>query len=415
MKRQLIGIAVVLALASCDRERREHEPDAPQPSKSERLEAEVPLGQGPTAEEIERERFNSRWRELQSFRDALAARLGRGEEGSIEAERGLQFLPRGESKESFEGLEAARIDDLPLLVPISGDVAGPSVLRVQVLLDRVGFSPGIIDGRWGKNSEIALYWFQRENGLAPTGSVDEPTFRTLFRKAGGAPTLVQRPLTQDDVKGPFVKIPADVYEQEMLDCLCYESPGEKLAEMAHMSAELLALLNRDMSLDAPSAGQVLVAPNVRPPLQQSAARGIERLVVSVEGNYLHALDAAGNVLFHAPTTVGSEYDPSPQETVTIKAIAHDPHFHYQPRLFHEVPDENPEAHLKPGPNSPVGVVWIALSKRHYGIHGTSDPASIGYASSHGCVRLTNWDAHDLAHQVRSGMSVAFVDPRPAGG
>lgn len=76
------------------------------------------------------------------------------------------------------------------------------------------------------------------------------------------------------------------------------------------------------------------------------------------------------------------------------ATAYDPTFHYQPTLFAEVPDENPEALLQPGPNSPVGVVWMALSKKHYGLHGTSDSESIGYASSHGCIRLTNWSPND---------------------
>jgi len=142
-----------------------------------------------------------------------------------------------------------------------------------------------------------------------------------------------------------------------------------------------------------------------------SAKDIARIVVSVEGNYLHGLDAAGAVRFHAPTTVGAQYDPSPNETLNITGIFPNPEFRYQPKLFVKVPDTDPEAQLKPGPNSPVGVVWMALSKPHYGIHGTSAPETIGYASSNGCVRLTNWDAHELSHRINEGVSVAFVDPR----
>jgi lipoprotein-anchoring transpeptidase ErfK/SrfK len=134
-------------------------------------------------------------------------------------------------------------------------------------------------------------------------------------------------------------------------------------------------------------------------------------VVSIRGNTFNGFDAQGNLVFHAPTTLGSEYDPSPRETLEVRKTTFDPWFHYQPTLFHEVPDHEPEANLAPGPNSPVGVVWIALSKPHYGIHGTSNPDSIGYTSSHGCVRLTNWDARDAGQRLAPGVKVEFRDTR----
>jgi lipoprotein-anchoring transpeptidase ErfK/SrfK len=212
------------------------------------------------------------------------------------------------------------------------------------------------------------------------------------------------------VKGPFQKLPADVYEKAKLDCLCYESKKEKLAERFHASTGLLELLNPQVDFEALNAGGTIWAPNVRPAVT-SDRPDIARIAISIAGNTFNAFDANGNLIFHAPTTLGSEYDPSPRETLEIVKVAHNPHFHYQPKLFHEVPDEEPEAHLNPGPNSPVGVVWIALSKRHYGIHGTSDPESIGYASSHGCVRLTNWDAREVAHRVSPKIKVEFIDTR----
>ena len=136
-----------------------------------------------------------------------------------------------------------------------------------------------------------------------------------------------------------------------------------------------------------------------------------KIVISISGNSLNGYDANSNLVFHAPSTVGAGYDPSPTETLHIVKIYPNPSFHYDPTLYHEVPDTEPDAHLPPGPNTPVGVVWMALSKEHYGIHGTPDPESIGYASSHGCIRLTNWDAEELEHRVSEGVTVAFVDTR----
>ena len=136
---------------------------------------------------------------------------------------------------------------------------------------------------------------------------------------------------------------------------------------------------------------------------------IAKVVVSIDGFYVHALDADGRLLHHFPATLGSRYQPSPGGEFRVTSVTFDPWFHYQPTLFHEVPDEKPEANLAPGPNSPVGVVWIALSKPHYGIHGTSSPDTIGYASSHGCVRLTNWDAREVGNRISPGVKVEFVD------
>jgi lipoprotein-anchoring transpeptidase ErfK/SrfK len=201
-----------------------------------------------------------------------------------------------------------------------------------------------------------------------------------------------------------------MYEKAKLDCLCYESKAEKLAELYHTTAEFLDQLNPDVDFSALKAGDRIWVPNVREPFRQTQP-DIARVVVSIRGNTFNAFDAQGNLIFHAPTTLGNKYDPSPRETVQVKKIVHDPHFHYQPTLFAEVPDDEPEANLNPGPNSPVGVVWIALTKPHFGIHGTSDPDSIGYASSHGCVRLTNWDAQEVANRITEGVQIEFLDTR----
>ena len=372
------------------------------------IDVAVPIGKDDPAAR-EKERLDEQWRQLESLREAKAAAAAQPPSGPP-----MQITFAVDGKESFKGLNADAINSAPVVIPLKGDVAGPSVLKTQVYLDRSGFSVGALDGRWGRNTAIALWWFQRSRGVNATepGAMDEETYRLLAANAGAQQqaAVVQRTLTAEDVKGPFAPIPEDVYEKEKLKCLCYETLKEKLAEQFHTTMEFLDLLNPDADFSSLRAGDTIWAPNVREPLTQDQP-DIARVVISIRGNTFNAFDAAGNLIFHSPTTLGSKYDPSPRETVDVKRITFDPWFHYQPTLFHEVPDEEPEAHLPAGPNSPVGVVWIALSKPHFGIHGTSDPESIGYASSHGCVRLANWDARDVAHRIKPGVVVEFVDTR----
>lgn len=328
-------------------------------------------------------------------------------------------------------------------LPVSGDAQGPSVLYVQVLLDRSPFSPGILDGKWGKNTRKAVYWLQRSAGMDATGEVDSLTFVRLVDLAGRPDRYVRTVrMTESDVSGPFVEIPADVHAQAELECMCYRSALEKVAERYHAAPELLEQLNPGRALDSLMAGDSLRVPNVaadelaaraRPDAAQrdTTARAdtageaadsmrlspggeVARIVISIDGFYLHALDDRGRLLYHFPTTVGSRYQPSPTGDFHIVSVTFDPWFHWQPTLFDEVPDSEEDERIRPGPNSPVGVVWIALSKENYGIHGTSEPATIGYGTSHGCVRLTNWDARFLAERVSAGVPVVFRDVQPGG-
>ena len=366
----------------------------------------VPLGDKDDPTAREKERFDEGWRKVGVFQNVKSAAPPPAQPAKPKLQ--ITFVPNG--KESLKKMTPEQINSAPVAIPIKGDVNGPSVLKTQVYLDRADFSVGVLDGRWGRNSAIALWWFQRAHGIeAPEpGAVDEQTFRALAEAAGGVQPLVSHTLTEDDVKGPFVSVPDDMYAKAELDCLCYESKKEKLAERFHTTQEFLDKINPDADFSELKAGDTIWVPNVREPLTQDRP-DIARVVVSIRGNTFNAFDAQGNLIFHAPTTVGSKYDPSPNETVSVAKIVQDPHFHYQPTLFSEVPDTEPEAHLSPGPNSPVGVVWIALSKAHFGIHGTSDPDSIGYASSHGCVRLTNWDAEEVSHRITPNVQVEFLD------
>ena len=414
MKSAPVVLAAILALAAaCSKqEANQAKEDTQNTATSVAQSAEddiaVPFGKDDPAAR-EKERFDESWRAV-----LQNAKVPGAPQGPKLPEVQVTFAPNG--KESFEAFKTPpAILTAPVVVPLKGDVAGPSVLKTQVYLDRNGFSVGALDGRWGRNSAIALWWYQRSRGINATepGALDEPTFRSLAASAGGVPVLVQHTLTAEDLKGPFVSVPDDMYEKAEMDCLCYESLKEKLAERFHTSIDFLDQLNEEVSFADLKEGDRIWVPNVRPSLEQDR-RDIARVVVSIRGNTFNAFDASGNLIFHAPTTLGSKYDPSPNETTQVKKVVHDPHFHYQPKLFAEVPDDEPEANLNPGPNSPVGVVWIALSKPHFGVHGTSDPDSIGYASSHGCVRLTNWDAKEVAHRIAEGVPVEFLDTRGSG-
>ncbi|CAN5777286.1 L,D-transpeptidase [soil metagenome] len=344
-----------------------------------------------SAEELERGRHDTGWRRVVQFDTT-----GLGDAVSS-------------NPESWEDITTEAVNGGATYLPIFGNVAGPSVLTAQILLDRALFSPGIIDGRWGKNTEIATYWFQTREGLRATGRVDQKTFNRLAQLAEEPRELVRsHRLSEDDVEGPFVDIPEDIYDKAKLDCLCYESLQEKLGELFHTSPDVLGKLNPGVQLNQLAAGNEIRVPNIRNKDAAPAGR-VERLVVSGAGHYLHALDSSGRILYHFPTTLGSSYDPSPDGLHTVRSITRDPWWHYQPAILEHVDSSKPDANIPPGPNNAVGLVWMALSKPHYGIHGTSAPETIGYATSAGCVRLTNWDALFLADRIESGVDVEFRD------
>jgi lipoprotein-anchoring transpeptidase ErfK/SrfK len=287
-----------------------------------------------------------------------------------------------------------------------------AVFYTQVLLDRAFFSPGEIDGVWGPNTVKAIYWLQHQEGNDQTGRLNWSTLERLLYRAQ-APQDPRRlvrlhRLSEEDVEGPFTPIPRDVYEQAEMDYLGYESLAEKLGEMFHISPALLSQINGRRDLNALAPGDT-----IRVPANRSYARRerveIERLVVSDAGRYLHALDAGGNIVYHFPATLGDEVQPSPRETLEIESVTREPWWHYQPAILAHVDDEDDDALIPPGPNNAVGLVWINLTKQHFGIHGTNAPGTIGYATSAGCVRLTNWDALFLADRVREGMEVEFRD------
>lgn len=387
---------------------------------------------------LERERLEDSWRRAaEADRTRLRPTTSRGTVGASGDETPIERLRRGSvgtgtpaaasggegeasqpteapQSESWEDLSQVGVFERPPVLPVPQSGGGPTILRVQQMLDRVGFSPGVIDGRWGKNTEKAVYWLQVALGEEPDGEVDGELFDRLSSEAGGSAVRTYQ-VTDRDLDGPFEPIPEEPTAMAELDCLCYESAREALAERFHTTTELLAQLNPDVDLEALTAGTELRVPNVETPAEgRNPSPRFERVVISNPGKYLHVLDEQGNLLRHYPTTVGSGYDSSPEGELEVQSISLAPDFHYQPKLFHDVPDEEEDALLPAGPNSPVGEVWIQLSKENYGIHGTAEPETIGYTSSHGCVRLTNWDAIGLANQVPQGTTVEFLGAGESG-
>ncbi|MEP6507333.1 MAG: L,D-transpeptidase [Gemmatimonadales bacterium] len=314
-------------------------------------------------------------------------------------------------------LSEAGIEKAPARFPFRIPQKGPLAVQLEILLDRAGFSPGVVDGAWGINAAKAITFFakpddtSRFNGDSPptVTSVDRATYERLRSASSQRPLMRWYVVSREDMKGPFTPIPEGPYKQAKLSCLCYASAAEALSEKFHTSTKFLAQLNPRVNLSSIEAATKLLVPNVddngsATPQDTSLAA---RLIISKKGYWTQVLDANGKIIYHFPSTLGAGYDPSPTGDFRVTNVSFDPAFKYQPKLFAEVPDDEPEALLPKGPNSPVGVVWMSLSKPHYGIHGTPSPETIGYANSHGCVRLTNWDALRLAYLLPDGTPVEF--------
>ncbi|MDD4963062.1 MAG: L,D-transpeptidase family protein [Gallionella sp.] len=280
---------------------------------------------------------------------------------------------------------------------VEAEMKGALVLRGQVLLDRAHFSSGEIDAAYGQNLRMAIQGYQKSQGLTVTGNIDAPTWEVL--NVDAAPILQSYTILQADVDGPYVAIRKTWAGKAKMAALGYESVEEALAERFHVSPTLLKQLNPDKVMSR--VGEVIVVPNIATNELPKA----EKVIIDGSNSTLALVDADGKIIAQFPVTKGSKHDPLPRGKWKVTGVMHNPVFHYNPKLFWDAKPKDTKVTIPAGPNNPVGVVWVAFSKAHYGIHGTSEPSTIGKTQSHGCIRLTNWDATTLAQSVVTGVIV----------
>ena len=298
-----------------------------------------------------------------------------------------------------------------------------TVLHVQVILDKLGYAPGVLDGLGGQSLVAALKGFQESRGLPVTGKADAITMRALYRYRNWRPTktlALDEAVLRGPWTNPFPKEPAD---QARLPALGYKNAMEALAERFHTTPATLIALNSPQTRLTPGAR--IVFPNALPTsrayetkdanwLQTLGSLNVsaiqpqaKRIVVDKSEGVLKVYDEQDRLVAQFPATMGSEHDPLPIGNWKIQGISYNPKFHYNPSLFWDADATDQKATIPPGPNNSVGVAWIDLSKPHYGIHGTPEPSTIGRAESHGCIRLSNWDVARLTLMVKAGVPAVF--------
>lgn len=300
-----------------------------------------------------------------------------------------------------EAVEAAVFETVA--APVEGQPARPdaATARAQILLDRANFSPGVIDGLGGDNTRQAIAAFEKSAGLPQDGVLDAEVFRRLTASDDGR-VLTDYTIAAADLAGPFIgQVPADLADMAKLQTVGYATPLEMLAEKFHMTEGLLQALNP--GADFGKAGQTIVVAAVA---QTELTDDVAHIVVDKAERSVRVYDAADRLLAFYPATIGSSARPAPSGELTVVGVAPEPNYTYDPdRVSYDRGDR--KVIVPPGPNNPVGSVWIDLSRDTYGIHGTPDPSKVGKTFSSGCVRLTNWDAEQLASKVKPGVRVTF--------
>ncbi len=298
-----------------------------------------------------------------------------------------------------QSIEAAQVGAAPAA---ASTAPLPILIRTEVLLDRAHFSPGVIDGRPGENLTNALAAYRKAHGMAEASDVDAAMVSALTAADKGAVTQAYI-ITADDEAGPFIgKVPVGFEAQSKLDKLGYTDVVQELAAKFHMSEPLLKTLNPGADFTKVGTSLVVIQPGA------SALPQVARIEVDKAANQVRAFDSAGKILAAFPATVGSTERPAPSGEWAVVSATPDPYYTYDPTKLTFGPKSKGKLTIKPGPNNPVGTTWIALTKATYGIHGSPDPQLVGKTASHGCVRLTNWDAATLGKAVTKGTPVVFM-------
>lgn len=294
---------------------------------------------------------------------------------------------------------------VPSQKTLSKDKPTPAGVRLQVLLDRAHFSPGEIDGKFGENAKKALRAYAEAQQLPSSDEVTDDIWKAL--QGGDRPLTTTYTIADKDVAGPFLrKLPAKMEDMKDIPKLSYTSPREALAEKFHMSEQLLAALNPGRHFDR--AGETIAVVDTSDGGSAAPAKA-DRVEIDKVRQTVKLLDKSNALIGFYPASVGSEEKPSPSGTLKVTEIDPNPTYRYNPAYHFKGIHSRRPFKIRPGPNNPVGTVWINLSADGYGIHGTPSPQNISKGQSHGCVRLTNWDAERVAASVAKGTPVAFVE------
>lgn len=279
----------------------------------------------------------------------------------------------------------------------------PVYARAHVMLNNAHASPGAIDGMSGKNTLKAIASFQQMNGLKPTGTLTKETWDALVANQGSKPAYVEYTITAADLKGPYAKsIPNDYALQAKMPGLYYTRVTEMLGEKFHMDEDFLKKLNPKANFN--TVGEKIIVSSIRNELPED----IHLIVAHKGAKQLYLFNSKNKMIASFPATIGSADTPSPTGTYKITGVTKNPWYSYSPSNFVQGKNLKPLS-LPPGPNGPVGNIWIGLSKKSFGIHGTPNPSAISKGASHGCIRLTNWDANDLGKKVKSGVTAKFLE------
>ena len=351
--------------------------------------------------------------------------------------------PTNQTAASTKDADTMASNDDPNAAQLPDDKPRP-LMQAQVVLDRLGFTPGVIDDKMGMSTVNAIKGFQEARGLQITGELDQATQQALAEWKHIPATRVVT-ITEEFANDQFVTIPEEREDQAKLPKMGYSSLAEKIAERFHTTDEVLAELNPQltgttagvagepasneatpvptidykagMKLRVPNIGADRFDPSVvkdagwATTLRQLGVGTDQPKAASIEvdksDQVLRVLDDNGKLLAQFTATMGSSEFPLPIGTWKIRGVGYNPPWQYNPALLSTADKSDPKLEIPPGPNSPIGVVWIDLSKEHYGIHGTDHPDRIGRAESNGCIRLTNWDAARLAQMVSSGIEAVF--------
>jgi lipoprotein-anchoring transpeptidase ErfK/SrfK len=290
-------------------------------------------------------------------------------------------------------------------VPRTAKGLEPGIIKAEVLLDRLHFSPGVIDGTGGDNFRKAVAAFKASQKLERNGQLDQAAW-AILTSGSDEPVIVDYIITDADEKGPFTpNIPLKMEDMAKLPNLGYRNPIERLAEKFHMDEKLLKVLNPGKTFTR--AGETISVANVA--REENKGARASKVEVDKGSKMVRAIGINGELLATYPASIGSQEKPAPSGSYQIRNVVRNPTYHYNPQFkFKGVKSSRPFT-IRAGPNNPVGSVWIDLSLDSYGIHGTPDPSKVSKAYSHGCVRLTNWDVEELAKLVKKGTPVEFID------